>query len=646
MRSVPTVVAACLGALLAAAVSALNPSHADAASTGGTSYAPTNGSFVITGHGNGHGHGLSQYGAQGAALAGLTTPQILAFYYPGTTLTTLPSVPTIRVQITGGYTQTCVQAKAGLTATGVSGALPSAGSLKIWLTQTSMTLGAYSSARCTGTPTKTWDEPGAINLDISSSDGYVRLLRADGSSVDYNGSIGAAPSSAGQVTVNKVSLDLYAQGVAPREMPASWNLAAVQAQTIAARTYAEYEREHAGANDRYDICDNTNCQVYGGRTRYDASGNVLYTDFPAGAANNLGMVLTYKGSAAFTQYSASNGGWTVDGGQPYLVSKQDPYDNASSGDPYLNWTRTVSASTLAANAGLASVSAIEITGRDGNGDYGGRVTSGYIDGLNSSGASMHVQYTGYGLQSALGLPENWFTIGGDGVPSTLPPVTPASPYNSYLKLVYRSLVGVTPTANQLQGWSTQLAGGTTAQALTTGIANGQPARRHVASVLYAGIIGRKPTAAQVTDGASYILQKGYLAYEVRLFSSQTYYKKVGRTSRGLVAALFTNPLLLGALPAKATTNAWVARMTLRPPHKTVIKAMLVSLPVATAQVKAAAKATFGTALTDTDVASWRTSFVAAGYSAPLLEAAALAQPNVLQAYGVTTPTVTGSATAG
>ena len=49
---------------------------------------PANGNLQLTGHGYGHGHGMSQYGAQGAALQGLTYQQILAFYYPGTTLAT------------------------------------------------------------------------------------------------------------------------------------------------------------------------------------------------------------------------------------------------------------------------------------------------------------------------------------------------------------------------------------------------------------------------------------------------------------------------------------------------------------------------------------------------------------------------------
>ena len=50
--------------------------------------APKSGSFTIRGAGWGHGWGMSQYGAYGAARSGLTWRQILAFYYPGTKVTT------------------------------------------------------------------------------------------------------------------------------------------------------------------------------------------------------------------------------------------------------------------------------------------------------------------------------------------------------------------------------------------------------------------------------------------------------------------------------------------------------------------------------------------------------------------------------
>src|SRR5262245_17739309 len=42
--------------------------------------------FVITGHGWGHGVGMAQWGAYGYAKHGVAYGKILAHYYPGTTL--------------------------------------------------------------------------------------------------------------------------------------------------------------------------------------------------------------------------------------------------------------------------------------------------------------------------------------------------------------------------------------------------------------------------------------------------------------------------------------------------------------------------------------------------------------------------------
>src|SRR3954449_7983335 len=63
------------------------------------SYAAPAGSgalLVFNGHGWGHGVGMSQYGAYGYAQHGSTYDQILAHYYPGTTLGPAPA-STIRV---------------------------------------------------------------------------------------------------------------------------------------------------------------------------------------------------------------------------------------------------------------------------------------------------------------------------------------------------------------------------------------------------------------------------------------------------------------------------------------------------------------------------------------------------------------------
>ena len=80
-----TLLALVLSALLLPALSANPASGAEAHKLVETWATPGSTAITVTGHGFGHGHGLSQYGALGAAGQGLTWEQIIDFYYPGTT---------------------------------------------------------------------------------------------------------------------------------------------------------------------------------------------------------------------------------------------------------------------------------------------------------------------------------------------------------------------------------------------------------------------------------------------------------------------------------------------------------------------------------------------------------------------------------
>ncbi len=80
-------------ALVLPLVGAGVPAQAD------TAVAPKSGSVTVQGAGWGHGKGMSQWGAYGAATKGLDYTEIIAFYYPGTTLDSLPDGNTIRVWI-------------------------------------------------------------------------------------------------------------------------------------------------------------------------------------------------------------------------------------------------------------------------------------------------------------------------------------------------------------------------------------------------------------------------------------------------------------------------------------------------------------------------------------------------------------------
>jgi peptidoglycan hydrolase-like amidase len=398
-----------IGAAVASAVLAGGP--ANAAAAGATMALPQTGSFAVYGRGAGHGHGLSQYGAKGAAERGLSTNAILAFYYPHTERTVL-SPSRIRVKLSGATANTTVLASTpglrlcahgALARTGVRyyRMVPSGSGLE--LQRLRVGASSWESVRTGGGPTGCF----------AGRNGWVQVLNADGSTTSYRGYIRTVRSGSGELTVNGVSLDDYAAGVTPREIPASWARNAVRAQAVAARTYGRYAVEHSG-DSAYDICDTTSCQVYGGMAHYSAGGTLQWSDDQDAIVGNENTVLTYGGDTIFAQFSASNGGAEASGGSPYLPAKADPYDADGSGDPYLNWSRMTTASAVASYYGLKQATGIEITQRDGIGPWGGRVLSGYVDGVNWSGNKVRIATSGATLGGALGIWTTFFRIGTSG----------------------------------------------------------------------------------------------------------------------------------------------------------------------------------------------------------------------------------------
>ena len=363
--------------------------------------------IAVQGRGNGHGHGLSQYGAQGAAIAGLSAAQIASFYYPNSRLTTIdPSG--IRVSLSAAEWPEVAAQVPPLSVTGY-GPVPD-GYVRFRLTASHSGGGLRLGGQL---PSGSWT-PLALNLaspaDFSSGAHIIRLFNSDGTSTQYWGTVGAVRSGSGVLTINRVSLDNYTAGVVPREMPASWRPAAVAAQAIAARSYARNEA-NSHVNSPYDICDTSSCQVYGGRRHYSASGALLWTDDQAAIRGNQNQVMRYNARAIFAQFSASNGGSVLSGGLPYLVDKADPYDNSSSGDPYLNWSDTVSAAQVAAYYGLQTVTSIQVTKRNGYGTWGGWVLSATVNGTSGSGAPAHISTSGTTLAWAMGVRDAYVLFG-------------------------------------------------------------------------------------------------------------------------------------------------------------------------------------------------------------------------------------------
>lgn len=354
--------------------------------------------ITITGHGYGHGKGLSQYGAEGAAQAGLTWQQIIEFYYPGTSWGEHRG--TIKVLISGDTSSDVhVLAQPGLKVTRLTRratwALPANGA-KRWRLQPSGARTQVQFKKSIGW--RTWKSfPGEAEFSAASK--KIALVK-NGTTSTYRGRLRSAMPSAGsgtRDTVNLLSLEAYLKGVVPLEIPALWSANAVSAQSVAARTYAAAERSHPNAA-HYEICDTSSCQVYGG---YD----VEHPNATAAIKATARQGLFYDGLPAFTQFSASSGGWTSAGSTPYLVAKEDPYDGWA-GNKNATWTLDVDDAILEQHyPTIGDLTSIEVATRDGNGEWGGRVQA-----MTLFGNAGRADISGDTLRTVLGLKSSWFTF--------------------------------------------------------------------------------------------------------------------------------------------------------------------------------------------------------------------------------------------
>jgi stage II sporulation protein D len=299
------------GALLAAlAVLALaSPAHATS-------------ELFIRGAGYGHGVGMSQYGAYGYALTGSGYRAILAHYYTGTSLAAVDPQQIVTVQLATG-----AAAFTGATHAGDKKLLPgvtydvrplASGRLRV----------VARGGKLVGSFTAPLTATGPAPLTVPG-------LGA------YRGELEFRPLGSGRVeTIDAVGVDDYVRGVVASEMPSGWPMQALEAQAVAARTYALTTDAGGAAFDQYA---DTRSQVYGG-----VGAETPRSD--AAVAATSGQVVTYAGRPAVTYFFSSSGGHTENDEnvflgstpEPWLRGVSDPYDGAG-GNPHHRWRLKLSA---------------------------------------------------------------------------------------------------------------------------------------------------------------------------------------------------------------------------------------------------------------------------------------------------------------
>jgi stage II sporulation protein D len=188
------------------------------------------------------------------------------------------------------------------------------------------------------------------------------------------------------------------QGVIAAEMPSTWSAQALDAQAVAARTYA-ITTDVAGGF--YNLYPDTRSQMYEG-----VGAETAATD--AAVAATSGQIVTYDGAPAVTYFFASSGGYTENvedawpgaTPDPWLRGVPDPYDGAG-GDPYHHWTRQMSLANATKDLGKlvkGKLVGIKVT------HHG---ASPRIMTANVIGTRGTVSVTGSELEGAFGLLSTW-----------------------------------------------------------------------------------------------------------------------------------------------------------------------------------------------------------------------------------------------
>jgi stage II sporulation protein D len=274
--------------------------------------------LVIDGAGDGHGVGMSQTGADGLALHGDSAREILTHYYTGTAIGQLGTGHTLSVLLQSGLRN--------VVFTGATHAGHRRLSIRETYIASATASGEITLESAHGRVLALLAAP----LTIKSPIPITFVGAATSGVVDgrYRGSLRIVSDNGALDVINHVGLESYLRGVVPAESPASWPAAELEAQAIAARSYAIASTPYNG----FDLYADTRSQEYGG---YDSEAPS--TD--AAVAATAGQIVTYAGAPVTTYYFASSGGETENvqnsfagaSPEPYLTAVLDPYDAARFG---------------------------------------------------------------------------------------------------------------------------------------------------------------------------------------------------------------------------------------------------------------------------------------------------------------------------
>lgn len=167
----------------------------------------------------------------------------------------------------------------------------------------------------------------------------------------YRGKLELFKTAEGIVIVNELLLEEYLYAVVPSEMPASYELEALKAQAVCARSYAyNQSREYAYPEYQAHVDDSTAFQVYGNSAEQERTVQAV--------DETCGEKIWYKSQVATAYYYSTSCGKTasitawgsdLNEANQYLKSINVCNEDGASYEaalPWYKWTATISEQTM------------------------------------------------------------------------------------------------------------------------------------------------------------------------------------------------------------------------------------------------------------------------------------------------------------
>ncbi|WP_026011384.1 SpoIID/LytB domain-containing protein [Paenibacillus sp. OSY-SE] len=161
--------------------------------------------------------------------------------------------------------------------------------------------------------------------------------------------------------VERVALEQYVRGVIAAEMPSDFELEALKAQAIAARTYIVRRllaQDASGAPEGADVTDTVAHQAYVPLAELERRPQDAVAKLNRAVNETKDIVLTYKGEPIMAAFFSTSNGYTENAEDywtnpvPYLKSVSSPWDQAIS--PRYTEQVEMEVSTVLAKLGLSA----------------------------------------------------------------------------------------------------------------------------------------------------------------------------------------------------------------------------------------------------------------------------------------------------